>query len=105
MPEIIIATRNGQVHSVEASSGTILMEAIRDAGIEESFALCGGACSCATCHIYVDAAFYDALPIMSDEENELLDGGLHRNDRSRLSCQIRITDNLAGMRFTIAESE
>jgi 2Fe-2S ferredoxin len=81
------------------------MEAIRNAGIDELLALCGGVCSCATCHVHVDPEFAGALPPLSDDEDALLDGCDHRNEHSRLSCQIRMNEQLAGLRVTIAEED
>lgn len=78
------------------------MEAIREAGFDEMLALCGGACSCATCHVYVAADAAD-LPPMSDDEDDLLESSEHRTPLSRLSCQIRITPDLLGLRVTIPQ--
>ena len=64
------------------------MEVIRDAGIDELLALCGGCCSCATCHVHVDPDFAARLPPMSEDENDLLDSSDDRDETSRLSCQI-----------------
>jgi 2Fe-2S ferredoxin len=64
------------------------MEAIRAAGIDELLAMCGGCCSCATCHVYVDPGFMALLPEISGDENALLDSSTHRHDNSRLSCQL-----------------
>ena len=105
MPELIVTTRSGETRELEAVSGMSLMEAIRNAGIDDMIALCGGVCNCATCHIHVDPAFAGVLPTMSEDENELLDSSEHRDGRSRLSCQIRMTDGLAGLRLTIAEED
>ena len=74
-------------------------------GFDELLALCGGCCSCATCHVYVDPAFADSLPAMSEDENDLLDSSDHRNDTSRLSCQVVLTDALDGLRVTIAPED
>jgi 2Fe-2S ferredoxin len=81
------------------------MEIIRDAGFDELLALCGGCCSCATCHIHVDAAFAASSPAMSEDENDLLDSSSHRNTESRLSCQIPFSAALDGLRVTIAEED
>lgn len=81
------------------------MQAIRDGGIHELLALCGGACSCATCHVYVDRRFASALPAMSEDESDLLDGSSHRQEMSRLSCQIKLTAELDGLRVTVAPDD
>ena len=105
MPQLIVNTREGQTHTVEAGAGLSIMEFIRDAGLDELLALCGGVCSCATCHVHVDPAFAAALPPMSDDENDLLDSSSHRNETSRLSCQVRMTDKLSGLRVKIAAED
>lgn len=105
MPNIIIATREGVEHSVEAGEGLSLMEVIRDAGLDEMLALCGGCCSCATCHVKVDPAFTGSLPPISEDESDLLDSSDHRDEYSRLSCQIPITAELDGLRVTIAAED
>jgi 2Fe-2S ferredoxin len=81
------------------------MEAIRDGGFDELLALCGGCCSCATCHVHVDPAFADLLPPMSEDENDLLDSSDHRDPTSRLSCQLPLTDALDGLKIRIAEED
>jgi 2Fe-2S ferredoxin len=82
-----------------------LMETIRDAGIDELLALCGGCCSCATCHVHVDPAFLGSLPPISADENDLLDSSDRRNATSRLSCQIELTDGMDGLHVTIVPEE
>jgi ferredoxin, 2Fe-2S len=105
MAQFTIVTREGTEQSITAATGLSLMEAIRDAGVDELLALCGGCCSCATCHVYVDPGFESALPAMSDDENDLLDSSGHRNENSRLSCQIKLDDSLDGLRVTIAAED
>ena len=105
MPKLIVVNRAGDETVVEATAGLSVMEAIRDNGFDELLALCGGCCSCATCHIFVDPAFADKLPAMSEDENDLLDSSDHRNETSRLSCQVQITDALDGLRVTIAPED
>lgn len=103
--KLTLTTREGETAVVESASGLSLMEAIRAAGVDEILALCGGCMSCATCHVYVEPSFQDRLPLLSDDESALLDSSTHRNERSRLSCQITLTDNLDGMRVTIAPDD
>lgn len=102
MPDIFVTTRSGDEIIVEAAEGFSVMEAIRDAGIDELMALCGGACSCATCHVYLDKAFEPCLPLRSEDEDELLDGSEHKRENSRLSCQLMMNADLNGLRVTIA---
>lgn len=105
MPKLIVVNRAGEEKEVEAGEGLSVMEAIRDNGFDELLALCGGCCSCATCHVHVDPAFMDKLPPMSEDENDLLDSSDHRDDYSRLSCQIPFASELDGLKVTIAEED
>ena len=105
MSQLNVTTRSGTVQTLDAVPGSTVMEMIRDAGIDELLALCGGALSCATCHVYVDPAFADALSPMSEDENDLLESSSHRTARSRLSCQIRLDNNMTGLNITIAEED
>jgi 2Fe-2S ferredoxin len=105
MPKLIVVNREGEEQAVEAASGVSVMEAIRDNGFDELLALCGGCCSCATCHVFIDPAFAGKLPEMSEDENDLLDSSDHRNETSRLSCQVPFTDDLDGLRVTIAPED
>jgi ferredoxin, 2Fe-2S len=105
MPQLVIIDRAGNEKSVDAGAGLTVMEAIRDNGIDELLALCGGCCSCATCHVHVDADWLGKLPAMSEDENDLLESSDHRNEASRLSCQIQLTDALDGLKVTIAEED
>lgn len=105
MSSLLVIDRSGQEHVLEADSGRTVMEVIRDGGLDELLALCGGCLSCATCHVHVDPAFLDVLPAMSDDENDLLDSSDHRDERSRLSCQLAMSDALSGLRVTIAPED
>ena len=105
MPKLVVVNRAGEEKTVEASAGLSVMEAIRDNGFDELLALCGGCCSCATCHVHVDAAWADKLPAMSEDENDLLDSSDHREATSRLSCQIHMTDALDGLKVAIAPED
>lgn len=105
MTTINVINRAGVSSAVAATPGQSLMELIRDAGFDELLALCGGCCSCATCHVIIDDAAASKLPAMSDDENDLLDSSDHRTAGSRLSCQIQITDDLDGMTVTIAKED
>ena len=105
MPKITVISRNGEGRDVEAQNGLSLMEVIRDNGFDELLALCGGCCSCATCHVHIDPEYMAKLPAMSEDENDLLDSSDHRNEYSRLSCQVPVTDDLEGLRVTIAQED
>jgi 2Fe-2S ferredoxin len=105
MPQIIVINQSGEASNVEASEGRTLMEIIRDNGFDELLALCGGCCSCATCHVHIDPEYIGKLAPMSEDENDLLDSSEHRNAYSRLSCQVPITGVLDGCKVTIAQAD
>ncbi len=105
MPKLIVTTREGETTEIEVENGLTVMEAIRDNGFDELLALCGGCCSCATCHVQVDPAFSDRLPPMSEDEDDLLESSDHRVASSRLGCQIPFTDDLDGLKVTIAPED
>ena len=105
MSKLIVVTREGEERAVEGGVGLTLMQIIRDAGFDELLALCGGACSCATCHVHIDPAFADKLPPMGQDENDLLDSSTHRDAYSRLSCQLPFKTDLDGMKVRIAEED
>jgi ferredoxin, 2Fe-2S len=105
MAKLTVVDRAGTEKSVEGQAGLSVMEIIRDNGVDELLALCGGCCSCATCHVYVDESFADLLPGASPDENDLLDSSDHRTSLSRLSCQIAFSDDLDGLKVTIAPED
>ena len=105
MPKLTVVNRAGEESTIDVASGLTVMEAIRDNGFDELLALCGGCCSCATCHVHVDAEHKDKLPGMSEDEDDLLDSSDHRDEYSRLSCQIPFTDDLDGLKVRIAEED
>lgn len=105
MPKITVVDRSGRERSIDAPLGQSLMFSLSDAGVEDILALCGGNCSCATCHVYVDPPFLKVLHEMSDDENNLLEGSAFRNETSRLSCQLEMTDSLDGIRVVVAPAD
>ena len=105
MPKLIVVTREGEEREIDGDAGLSVMEVIRDNGFDELLALCGGCCSCATCHVHVDPDFADKLPAMSVDEDDLLDSSTYRNELSRLSCQLQFTASLDGMRVKIAPED
>lgn len=105
MTQLHVTRLNGETETIPVKEGMTVMEALRDNGFDELLALCGGRCSCATCHVYVDQNFAEALPPMSSDENDLLDSSDHRTANSRLSCQLPISAALDGMTVTIAPED
>ncbi len=100
MPKLVITTRSGQEVTISARVGLSLMENIRG-DVDELLALCGGCRSCATCHVYVDAAWLPSVGAAAGDEDDLLEGP-HRKLNSRLSCQIEMTEELDGLRVEVA---
>lgn len=105
MPSLTISTRDGTERTVEARVGWSVMENIRDNAFDELLALCGGCCSCATCHVHVDPDWFGKLQPRNADEDDLLDTSDHKTPLSRLSCQIEFTDALDGLRVTIAPED
>jgi 2Fe-2S ferredoxin len=93
------------MHEVDLEQGYSLMELAKLRDIEGIEAICGGACSCATCHVYVDEAWLPKLPPMDALEDAMLDTTYSRQQNSRLSCQIRLDDSLDGLTVTVADSD
>ncbi|MGA3158434.1 MAG: 2Fe-2S iron-sulfur cluster-binding protein [Steroidobacteraceae bacterium] len=104
MPVIKVVDLNGSEQQVDVAVGGVLMEPLRDldAGIS---AICGGMCSCATCHVYVDPEWVGKLPAAMSDETDMLRDLSTRRDNSRLSCQIQLTAAVDGLRVTIAPEE
>jgi 2Fe-2S ferredoxin len=99
--KIIATDRKGEAHTVEGRDGWTVMEILRDAGLPIT-ADCGGACACATCHIYIDQDWYAKVPPPSDSEVDMLDMAVAVEPNSRLSCQLTCTPELDGIKVTIA---
>lgn len=102
MPKIIAKDRNQQVIEFDAATGTSLMEALRDTAGLDVAAICGGSCSCATCHVYVASAWLEKLPAQQPDELELVEFLDAYRETSRLSCQIPVTDELDGLEVELA---
>lgn len=102
---LIVENREGEQMTLQAEASRNLMEIMRSGGVDEILALCGGTCSCATCHIFVDPIFAELLEPMSADENDLLDSSDHRNGTSRLSCQVIWREELDGLRVILAPED
>lgn len=105
MAKILLTRRDGFELTFEAKAGLSLMEAIREQDVDDLLALCGGGCSCATCHVHVDNDVIDQLPPMSADENDLLDSSDHRKPSSRLSCQLPVDELPDGLKVTMAPED
>ena len=103
--EIKAHDRGGTEHALQAAPGDTVMETMRNARLPVE-AICGGCCSCATCHVYVDENWLGITGPRSDAENELLQMSEHfEQDRSRLGCQIKLTEQHSGLVVTLAPEE
>jgi 2Fe-2S ferredoxin len=104
MTLLLVVDRDGNEHEVDANTGFTLMENLRDLDYGVG-AICGGMCACATCHVYVDAAWLGKLPAAQSDEIDLLRDLSTRKENSRLSCQLKFTPDLAGLKVEIAPDE
>lgn len=105
MLSLVAIDRDGTERVIEGMAGMSVMEALREGGCDDVQAVCGGCCSCATCHVYVDPDFADRLPPMNRDEAGMLEGLSHRTPQSRLSCQLPVTAAISGLRVTVAPEE
>ncbi len=101
MAKIYVTDREGKDHELEATKGWSVMEIIRENDLPIE-AACGGCCACATCHVYVDEAWLPKLKAADDEEDRMLDEAYQVQENSRLSCQLNFTDELDGLKVTLA---
>ncbi|PMX27445.1 MULTISPECIES: 2Fe-2S iron-sulfur cluster-binding protein [unclassified Pseudomonas] len=105
MSKVIFIESNDTVHSVDAESGRSLMQIAQDNLMPGIYGECGGACSCATCHVYVDPAWEGRLPPRSSDETLMLEGAVHVNEHSRLCCQLTMRDEWEGLVLRIPVSQ
>lgn len=105
MSKIYVTDWSGKEHVIEGRAGSTVMENIKRAGIADLAAICGGCCSCATCHVYVDEAWLAKLTPRADDEEELVSDTSVYQENSRLSCQIPFSEALDGLRVTIAPED
>ncbi|MHB8286675.1 MAG: 2Fe-2S iron-sulfur cluster-binding protein [Caulobacteraceae bacterium] len=103
MANMTVVLLDGREQVIAAEPGRSVMAVIKRAGIYDLQALCGGCCSCATCHVHVDPAYLHRLPPMTEDEDALLDSSDERTETSRLSCQVPFEASLDGVRVTIAK--
>lgn len=103
MTKVTFIEPNGTVRKVDAAPGTTVMEAAVDNGVEGIIAECGGACSCATCHVYVEPEWAEKLSPPDPQEDGMLDCVIERGATSRLSCQIELREDLDGLVVRVPE--
>ena len=105
MPKVTFIEHNGTAHTVEAVAGQSLMRAAVDHGVPGIDADCGGECACATCHVYVEAAWLARTGERSEMEQSMLSFAAVTQDNSRLSCQVQITPALDGLVVSLPEGQ
>ena len=104
--KVLVIDKNNEEHSIEYIVGDSLAETIMSStiGVDvQPFAICGFECSCRTCHALIEEKYFDALPHIEENEEYLLNTSLYREDNSRLSCQIKMTEELDGMKVKLRE--
>lgn len=105
MPVIHVTDRDGHSHSLEVREGGVLMEVLRDEGMGIE-AICGGQCACATCHCFIDPEWFEKLATRGEDEQELVSYlDCYDPRRSRLTCQIEVTEAIDGLRLEVAPDE
>ena len=105
MPTVWATRRDGTTRQVPARSGVSLKDNLKRGGIDEILGICGGCASCGTCHVYVAEDWLGRLPPIKDDEETILAFSDWREANSRLSCQIRMTDELDGLCVTVAPED
>ena len=105
MPKITFIEFNGAEHVVEAGIGQSLMQAAANKMVPGILADCGGNCSCATCHVYIDERWSGRTVPPTKEEKDMLECALHVTGASRLSCQVNVTEGLDGLVVRLPESQ
>ena len=105
MPRIVFIEPDGVRRAAEAQVGATVMETARRLGVRGIVAQCGGACACATCHVYVATAWMAKLPPPEDMEEGMLESAWEPRPNSRLSCQIHVTAALDGLEVTVPERQ
>jgi 2Fe-2S ferredoxin len=106
MAKITYVEFSGKRHEIEVAEGLTVMEGARDNGIPGILAECGGACSCSTCHVYVDANWVERLPAKKTIEEEMLEFAWDPDPaRSRLTCQVKVTAELDGLLVYMPEKQ
>ncbi len=106
MAKITYIEFNGKTHVVDVASGMTVMEGARDNNIPGIEADCGGACACSTCHVYVDESWVEKLPPRDDMEQDMLDFAWKPDAlRSRLTCQLKVSDALDGLVVNMPEKQ
>ena len=102
MPKVVYIEPDDNRRELDVPVGYSVMEGATMNSVEGIKAECGGACSCATCHAYIDEAWLDKLPPMEGMEDSMLEAAVERQSNSRLTCQIEVTEELDGLTLKVA---
>lgn len=105
MPKIVFVEHDGGRREIDAPVGITLMEAARQHGVQGVVARCGGACACATCHVYIDPAWLSKVEPREEMEEGMLESAWEPRENSRLSCQVHISADLDGMQVTVPQRQ
>jgi 2Fe-2S ferredoxin len=105
MPKITFIEPGGGRREIDVAPGITLMEAARQHGVQGIVAQCGGACACATCHVYVDPAWLARLEPREEMEEGMLETAWEPRENSRLSCQVHVTADMDGLQVTVPERQ
>ena len=105
MPKILFIEASGKEHLVEAKTGESVMLAATGSMVPGILADCGGSCTCATCHAYIDERWMDAVPPVGSDEAAMLEGAIDVRPNSRLTCQVTVTEELDGAVFRLPASQ
>jgi 2Fe-2S ferredoxin len=106
VPTITLIAHTGEIHTLDVEEGTTVMEAAINNAVDGIIGECGGCCSCATCHCYIDSRWLDKLPVRGDLESEMLEfASSQAGPNSRLACQVEVTDALDGLVVTLPETQ
>jgi ferredoxin, 2Fe-2S len=105
MPRITFIEPSGSRRVIDAPAGITLMEAAVQSGVQGILALCGGACACGTCHVYVDPTWLPKLQAREEMEEGMLESAWEPRENSRLSCQIHVTSDLEGLEVTVPQRQ
>ncbi|MCE3554479.1 2Fe-2S iron-sulfur cluster-binding protein [Pseudonocardia sp. RS11V-5] len=104
MPKVTYVVPDGSVHDVEVPAGQSVMDGSVRNNLPGIVAECGGSCSCATCHVYLDEEFAGLFDEATDEERDLLEFAEGADARSRLSCQLIVRDGCDGVRISVPDT-
>ena len=105
MPVITFIEHDGKKHHIDATAGSTILRVALDNSIQGILGDCGGCCSCATCHCYIESEWSEVISPPSDDEAMLIEGALHVTPESRLACQITVLPEMEGMVVRLPESQ